>query len=94
MRKITVSEQLWQAIAAKGKFGETEEDVLRRMFHLPDAPQRLNRTGAPPGRGNKRFAEKQMKARAERGRLVIEFEAVSGTNGRCPPALTKLRFGR
>ncbi len=36
MRTIRVSEEVWQAIATQGKFGETEEDVLRRVFKLPE----------------------------------------------------------
>jgi negative regulator of replication initiation len=35
MRTIRISEEVWQAIADRGKFGETEEDVLRRVFELP-----------------------------------------------------------
>ena len=36
MRNIRVSEEVWEAIASQGKFGETEEDVLRRVFKLPE----------------------------------------------------------
>ncbi|CAH1088206.1 hypothetical protein [Candidatus Nitrotoga sp. 1052] len=35
MHTITVTETVWQAIASRGKFGETEDDVLRRVFDLP-----------------------------------------------------------
>lgn len=35
MKAIMVSDPVWQAIASRGKFGETEDDVLRRVFHLP-----------------------------------------------------------
>jgi hypothetical protein len=35
MRTIKISEQVWQAIAERGKFGETEDDVLSRVFDLP-----------------------------------------------------------
>lgn len=35
MRTIEVSTEVWQAIAERGKFGETEDDVLRRVFQLP-----------------------------------------------------------
>jgi hypothetical protein len=35
MKKIEISDEVWQAIAKRGKFGETEEDVLRRVFELP-----------------------------------------------------------
>jgi|APMI01.1.fsa_nt_gi hypothetical protein len=35
MKSISVSEPVWEAIAGRGKFGETEDDVLRRVFGLP-----------------------------------------------------------
>ncbi|OGO17955.1 MAG: hypothetical protein A2Z15_00625 [Chloroflexi bacterium RBG_16_50_11] len=35
MKTIKISEAVWQAIAQRGKFGETEDDVLRREFKLP-----------------------------------------------------------
>lgn len=35
MHTITITEPVWQAIASRGKFGETEDDVLRRVFGLP-----------------------------------------------------------
>lgn len=41
MRDIQVSEEVWQAIAARGKFGETEDDVLRRVFNLPENPAKV-----------------------------------------------------
>lgn len=34
MHTIIISEPVWQAIASRGKFGETEDDVLRRVFNL------------------------------------------------------------
>ena len=37
MRTIGISEEVWQEIAKRGKFGETEDDVLRREFKLPEA---------------------------------------------------------
>ena len=37
MHNIIVTEPVWQAIASRGKFGETEDDVLRRVFGLPAA---------------------------------------------------------
>jgi len=35
MKLISISEPVWEAIASRGKFGETEDDVLRRVFGLP-----------------------------------------------------------
>lgn len=81
MRAIKVSDELWEAIAERGKFGETEDDVLRRVFDLPPSPRSPyggsgsgGRSGGRPGRGNRRFATKRMSARVENGKLVVEFE--------------------
>jgi len=81
MRSIRISDQVWDAIAQIGKFGETEDDVLRRVFSIGPANQ--SDTGVPSalddalarsaqgsgtgryGRGNKRFATKRMSARVE-----------------------------
>ena len=35
MKTIRISDEVWNAIAAVGKFGETEDHVLRRVFKLP-----------------------------------------------------------
>ena len=37
-RTIRISDEVWEAIAARGKFGETENDVLERILGL----QKLN----------------------------------------------------
>jgi len=36
MRTIRISDEVWQEIAARGKFGETEDDVLRRVFGIKE----------------------------------------------------------
>jgi hypothetical protein len=51
MRTIEVSNEVWQAIAARGKFGETEDDVLRRVFQLP---ARAEKTPLLPGGNGER----------------------------------------
>lgn len=34
MRNIRVSDEVWEEIAKRGKFGETEDDVLKRVFSI------------------------------------------------------------
>lgn len=51
MKSISISEPVWQAIASRGKFGETEDDVLRRVFGLP-ALSGNSYTPAPPVRSS------------------------------------------
>lgn len=46
MRNITVTDPVWQAIASRGKFGESEDDVLRRVFGLPPSSLLSNTVSA------------------------------------------------
>lgn len=74
MRSIKISDAVWEAIAERGKFGETENDVLRRVFDLaPEQVAERFMSSGRRGRGNRRYAKKRMSARAERGQLVVEF---------------------
>ena len=75
MKRIVMSEDVWAEIARRGKFGETEDDVLRRVFNLSPvpAPRRLT-GGSPPGRGSLRYASKVMRPRVQGGQLSVEFE--------------------
>ena len=76
MRTVKISDAVWAAIAERGKFGETVDDVLRRVFDLPSGND-AERTQIPSGRrgrGNRRYATKRMSARIEDGRLLVEFE--------------------
>lgn len=75
MRTIRISEEVWQAIAARGKFGETEDDVLRRVFELEESATKVGATGpGRRGRGDKRYATKRMSSSVRHGQLIIEFE--------------------
>src|SRR3546814_1778100 len=51
MHTITVTASVWQAIASRGKFGETEDDVLRRVFSLPAASSPNQLQAAKPESG-------------------------------------------
>lgn len=71
-RLIRISDAVWNAIAERGKFGETEDDVLRRVFgllpeHGPEQP-----ASRKSGIGRRR-ATKRMSAHVERGRLFVQF---------------------
>jgi hypothetical protein len=74
MHTIKVSDVVWSAIAGRGKFGETEDDVLRRVFDLAPKPETERPiSSGRQGRGNRRYATKRMSARTENGLLVVEF---------------------
>lgn len=38
MRTIRISNEVWNEIAKRGKFGETPDDVLRRVFKISEEP--------------------------------------------------------
>jgi hypothetical protein len=80
MRTIDVSEEVWQAIAAQGKFGETEDDVLRRILKLPvstdqpRAPSKGNGASRRPSALPRRsFATQRMSAYINNGQLHVSF---------------------
>src|SRR5213080_3303751 len=47
MKTIRISEEVWAAMAVRGKFGETPDDVLRRVL-IGDTTT-LERSSAPSG---------------------------------------------
>lgn len=75
MRTIRISEEVWKEIAKLGKFGETEDDVLRRVFGLdPQADKHEGQalvTGPKRRRGH--YATNRMHAGVHSGQLVVSF---------------------
>ena len=69
MRTIRITEDVWEAIANRGRFGETENDVLRRIFKLETPPTDTSRTV----RARRRFAEKKMSTSVNNGYLIVEI---------------------
>jgi len=82
MRSIRVSEEVWQAIAGRGKFGESEDDVLRRILDLPQnsAGEINSLTGSARGSyrastGRSRsMAKQRMTSYIGNNQLYIEFQ--------------------
>ncbi len=66
MRTIRVSEEVWNSIVAKGKFGETPDDVLRRVF-------KIEQDGKPAGKFRVREATRRMTAKVTDNRLTVSF---------------------
>ena len=85
MRTVKISDAVWAAIAERGKFGETEDDVLRRVFDLPSRnAERPQMRSGRRGRGNRRYATKRMSARTEGGELLVEFEDGTANRWKLP----------
>jgi hypothetical protein len=83
MHRIEISEEVWQAIAAHGKFGETEDDVLRRILKLPATTEQPRASSkANGGSANARrpsvlprrsFATQRMSSYTNNGQLHVSF---------------------
>lgn len=94
MRSILVSEPVWEAIAARGKFGETEDDVLRREFKIPPNPRPSTtqvpvestpsgtlRTGSP----RRHIATRRMSAYVGDNQLRVSFQDGPAKSWKLPP---------
>ena len=66
MKTIRISEAVWDAIASRGRFGETPDDVLRRVFKIEGHEKHS-------GGVRRRQATRRMSARIEDGRLFVGF---------------------
>lgn len=84
MRVIKVSEEVWQKIASHGKFGETEDDVLRRILGIPTAvevyptrnaaaPKASPESRASSGR-RRSFATQRLTSYINHNQLHVEFQ--------------------
>ena len=94
---ITISEPVWQAIASRGKFGETEDDVLRRVFSLPPnsdlnegQESRQMRPGITPRVARRRsFATNRMSCYLSDNQLHISFAAGAAKSWALPAKADK-----
>ena len=58
MRNIRISDEVWEEIAKRGRFGETADDVLMRVFSInPSAGDHRSQldSGADPSRATDRM---------------------------------------
>src|SRR4051812_2346102 len=81
MKTIRVSDEVWNAIAAQGRFGETEDIVLRRIFKLPTegegGDQASVTSSSPPTKAyawKERRTEVRMFQTVTNGKLALHFE--------------------
>ena len=74
MRTIRISEQVYGEIAKRGKFGETPNDVLERVFKIVETKRQNCRRGLlPPDNTECRFNHdgEYVHGRIENGELVL-----------------------
>ena len=66
MRTIRISSEVWEALAKVGRFGETPDQVLRRVFQVGDN----SRTA---GLQKRRIATKRMTREVNDGKFIVGF---------------------
>lgn len=100
LRTIRISDEVWQAIAERGKFGETEDDVLRRVFVLPQdrSGSGVRTSTGPRGRGSRRHADKVISVRVKRAasgdQLQVAVENIPAKEWPLPNRSDKLAIKR
>src|SRR5947209_329343 len=70
MKMIRVSHEVWGQIAARGKFGETEDMVLRRIFNISEKQAGTESSGVEPERLTGDGAERTWKKRKAAVRMI------------------------
>lgn len=94
MKTIRISDEVWAAIAAHGKFGETEDDVLRRVFKISD--NNSHPTSSANSKSEKQYgwkerrAEVRMTQRVEANKLILEFDSGAKFERALPPKDNRL----
>lgn len=97
MPDIWVSDEVWNEIAKRGKFGETEDDVLRRFFKLHARPP-TNKISHPRTRSSARkrrhIATQRQSTYVQNGRLIISYEGGARQEFQLPGRENKLELRR
>lgn len=92
MKSISNSKLVWDAIASRGEFWETEDDVLSREFNLPprSAPSPIGATASrqpPSGQAKVRprsFATDKLSSYISENELRIEFASGPASSWKLP----------
>jgi len=93
MRTIKITEEVWQAIAAKGEFGETENDVLERVFDIQSNANNPRNTLKTERKRNK-YADQRMSADVLGQTLDVSFQNGSSKKWALPEPTNKLEIRR
>lgn len=83
MRTIRISDDVWEAMKKVGEFGETPDDVLRRVFKIE--PSETNEVKSRP-----RYARRRMSAYVNSNFLIVEFEGGPRQQFPLPDSANKL----
>lgn len=93
MRTIKITEEVWQAIAARGKFGETENDVLERVFNIQSNANKSRNKVKTEKKRNK-YADQRMSADVLGQTLHIAFQNGISKKWALPDSTNKLEIRR
>ncbi len=104
MRTIEVSDPVWKEIAKRGKFGETEDDVMRRVFEIPPGSSSLGEVLSSltrsvrkgPSSPRRSFAVQRMSCNVDGNQLYVSFQGGPSRTWTLPlssdkPALRNVR---
>src|SRR3546814_367969 len=95
MKSVSISQPVWDAIASRGKFGETEDDVLRRVFGLPSrstsepAPPSQSRANRPSNGSRPSFATDKLSSYISGNELRVSFASGAAESWKLPPKSDK-----
>lgn len=89
-RTVQISDVVYEHVATHGKFGESVDDVLRRLLGLDEATStRHGRSDSSASQGRRsRQATTRMSARVEAEQLVVEFRGGPRRTWRLPASRT------
>ncbi len=86
MKTIRISQEVWEAMVKVGKFGETPDDVLRRVFGIT-MHEELEASKPRPLR---RLSQQKMSAKIDEGKLIVVFENGRSQSWTLPEVTDKL----
>ena len=89
MRTVRISEEVWQEIAERGKFGESVDDVLRRVFGLETATIEESNLKQ---RTRRNKATNRMGSRVANGMLIVEFATGDRDEFKLPDKTNKIKI--
>lgn len=92
MKTISISVPVWEAIASRGKFGESEDDVLRRVFGLPALSSKSSAIAPATRQSNgtrRSFATDKLSSYISGNELRVAFASGPSKSWKLPPKSDK-----
>ena len=77
MKTVRISEDVWNEIAKRGKFGETPDDVLKRVFNI-------EKTGTDSIITRRKQSTKRISPQIFNGEFIVSIEGGASKKWRLP----------